>query len=211
MNTWGLGLIIGLLTVTALAFIWVATKLGNNPGQPKATQKKDQHEAIGQALEQDVEDIFNDEYREELRNKGRLHFEKVIGENAAFLQQDLRLTTSQISEFMKQEITKTLQEEFTRYEQAIEESKQIALESIKNAQASIDEERQAIRQKFETEAEAQREQVIKRFEQNMGEIVNHYILDAIGSEIDLSSQITYILEELQSNKQAIIEDVRSGA
>ena len=162
-------------------------------------------------MEQDVESVFNDEYREELRNKGRMYFEKIIGENAAFLQQDLRLTTSQINEFMKQEITKTLQEEFAKYETAIEESKKIALESIQNTQASLDEERQAMRQKFEAEASAQREQIIKRFETNMGEIVNHYILDAIGGEMDMSTQLPYILEELQSNKEVIMEDIRSGA
>ena len=51
----------------------------------------------------------------------------------------------------------------------------------------------------------------KRFETNMGEIVNHYILDAIGGEMDMSTQLPYILEELQSNKEVIMEDIRSGA
>ena len=37
-----------------------------------------------------AEHIFDDQFREELRNRGRLHFEKIIGENAMFLQQDLR-------------------------------------------------------------------------------------------------------------------------
>lgn len=211
MNTWGLGLVIGALVSATFAFIWVAVKLGSSPQQSSKKTAKDGREAIGQAAQDDVENIFNDEYREELRNKGRLHFEKIIGENAAFLQQDLRLTTSQINEFMKQEITKTLQEEFAKYEQAIEESKKIALESIQNSQSAIEEERQEIRNKFEAEAQAQREQIIKKFETNMGEIVNHYILDAIGNEIDLSNQLTYILEELQTNKQTIVEDIRSGA
>ncbi len=212
MNVWGLGLIIGSLLATATAFVWVAIKLGSTPSdKDKKSTPTDGREAIGQALEQDVESVFNDEYREELRNKGRMYFEKIIGENAAFLQQDLRLTTSQINEFMKQEITKTLQEEFAKYETAIEESKKIALESIQNTQASLDEERQVMRQKFEAEASAQREQIIKRFEINMGEIVNHYILDAIGGEMDMSTQLPYILEELQSNKEVIMEDIRSGA
>lgn len=214
MNVWGMGLIIGSLMATAVAFVWVAIRLGSKPANSNNSSKntlKDGHEAIGQALEQDVESIFNDEYREELRNKGRMYFEKIIGENAAFLQQDLRLTTSQINEFMKQEITKTLQEEFSKYEAAIEESKKIALDSIQSTQASLDEERQVLRQKFEAEADAQREQLIKRFETNMGEIVNHYILDAIGGEMDMSTQLPYILKELQSNKDIIMDDIRNGA
>src|SRR5690606_12029609 len=127
---WGLGLVIGALAATAFAFVWVAVKLGSNEPSSKKKTAKDGRELISQAAEDDVESIFNDEFREELRNRGRLHFEKIIGENAMFLQQDLRLTTSQINEFMKQEITKTLQEEFAKYEQSIEDAKRMAIDSM---------------------------------------------------------------------------------
>lgn len=211
MNTWGLGLVIGALAASAFAFIWVAIKLGGN--QPGKDKKKsaDGKEEIGQAAEEDVEHIFNDEFREELRNRGRLHFEKIIGENAMFLQQDLRLTTSQINEFMRQEITKTLQEEFAKYEQSIDDAKKLAIDSIQKTQTALEEERQVLRDKLEKEVDAQRDQIIRRFEENMGEIVNHYVLDAIGNEIDLSDQLEYILGELQANKDVIVEDIRSGA
>ncbi len=210
MNTWGLGLVIGALISTALAFVWVAIRLGNSPSRKKKPTG-DPKDAIGQAAEEDVEHIFNDEFREELRNRGRLHFEKIIGENAMFLQQDLRLTTSQINEYMKQEITKTLQEEFAKYEQSIDDAKKMAIESIQKTQVALEEERQILRDKLEKEVDVERDRLIKRFEENMGEIVNHYVLDAIGNEIDLSDQLEYILGELQANKEVIVEDIRSGA
>jgi hypothetical protein len=208
MNIWGLALVIGALTATALAFVWVAIKLGSTPGAQKKGVSKD---SLGEAAEQDAESVFNDEFREELRNRGRLHFEKIIGENAMFLQQDLRLTTSQINEYMKQEITKTLQEEFVKYEQSIEDAKKLAIDSMQKTQTALEEERQVLHEKLETEVNAQRERLIKRFEENMGEIVNHYVLDAIGNEIDLSDQLEYILGELQNNRDVIVEDIRSGA
>lgn len=212
MNTWGLGLVIGALAATAFAFIWVAVRLGSSPSAGKKSKTGlDGREAITEAAEKDVEQIFNDEFREELRNRGRLHFEKVIGENAMFLQQDLRLTTSQINEYMKQEITKTLQEEFAKYEQSIEDAKRMAIDSMQKTQAALEEERQILHDKLSQEVEAQRERLIKRFEENMGEIVNHYVLDAIGNEIDLSDQLEYILGELESNKVQLVEDIRSGA
>lgn len=210
MNTWGLGLVIGALASTALAFVWVAIKLGN-AGSGPSKPKKDGKTEITDAVQEDVEHIFNDEFREELRNRGRLHFEKIIGENAMFLQQDLRLTTSQINEYMKQEITKTLQEEFVKYEQSIDDAKKLAIESMQKTQASLEEERQILRDKLEKEVDAERDRLIKRFESNMGEIVNHYVLDAIGNEIDLSDQLEYILGELQANKDVMVEDIRSGA
>ncbi len=211
MNIWGLGLVIGALAASAAAFVWVAIRLGSAPSTGKKKSASDQRNEIGDAVDQDTESIFNDEFREELRNRGRLHFEKIIGENAMFLQQDLRLTTSQINEFMKQEITKTLKDEFAKYEQSIEDAKKLAIESMQKTQVALEEERQILREKLETEVDSQRERLIHRFEENMGEIVNHYVLDAIGNEIDLSDQLEYILGELQANKQTIVEDIRSGA
>jgi translation initiation factor 6 (eIF-6) len=45
----------------------------------------------------------------------------------------------------------------------------------------------------------------------MADVVNHYVLAAIGNQIDLNDQLEYILGELEANKQAIIEDVTNGA
>jgi F0F1-type ATP synthase membrane subunit b/b' len=112
---------------------------------------------------------------------------------------------------MKQEITKTLQEEFAKYEQSIEDAKKMAIDSMQKTQVALEEERQVLRTKLNEEVDAQRERLISRFEENMGEIVNHYVLDAIGNEIDLSDQLEYILGELQTNKETIVEDIRSGA
>jgi F0F1-type ATP synthase membrane subunit b/b' len=205
MNAWGLGLIVGALLAAAAAFCWVAYSLSGK------NKPKTQQDAFTELAEKDVERIFNDDFREELRNRARLHFEKIIGENAMFLQQDLRLTTSQLNEYMKSEITKTLQEEFSKYEQSIDDAKQLAINSIAKTQSAIEEERQILHTNLEKEFEAERERLIKRFENNMAEIVNHYVLDAVGNEIDLSDQLEYILSELDAQKATIVEDIRSGA
>jgi hypothetical protein len=51
---------------------------------------------------------------------------------------------------------------------------------------------------------------VERFEGEMATIVNHYVLQAIGSQIDVSDQMDFILAEMQANKQAIIEDIQRG-
>src|SRR6185437_10564162 len=49
---------------------------------------------------------------------------------------------------------------------------------------------------------------MKAFEENMTDVVNHYLMAAIGNQIDLSDQLEYILTNLETNKQAIVEDIR---
>lgn len=158
-----------------------------------------------------VERIFDDNFREELRNRGRLHFEKIIGENAMFLQQDLRLTTSQLNDYMKQEITAKLKEEFTKYEESITDAKDLAIDAIEKTKQAVEEERAALVKQLRQDFAEEKAREIKRFEDNMTDVINHYLVAAVGDEIDLSDQLEYIIANLEANKKAIIEDIVNGA
>lgn len=206
MTIWWLILIIGCIVAFGSAFIWFAILLHNVSRPQKKTAAN-----YKEAAEQDVEHIFNEDFREELRNRGRLHFEKILGENAMFLQQDLRLTTSQLNEYMKAEINRELKNAFTNYQGAITDAKQLAVESIEKTKTAIDDERRTLVSRLEKEVAEEKEHRIQQFDERMAEIVNHYVLQAIGNQIDLEDQLEYILAELESNKQAIVEDIRSGA
>lgn len=206
VDVWGLVLILITIGAATASFIWLALKQNSGPAKTKNAADE-----LLQKAEQDVEHIFNEEFREELRNRGRLHFEKIIGENAMFLQQDLQLTTSQLNEYMKSEITQKLQEEFVKYEQSITDAKQLALDSINKTQEAIEEQRQMMGAQLLQEIENEKQRLVKRFEDNMADIVNHYVLLAIGDQIDLNDQLEFILSDLEANKEAMIKDLQSGA
>jgi F0F1-type ATP synthase membrane subunit b/b' len=198
-------LILGFIIAGGLAFIYLAVRVSRATVAQKSAQ-----DFQGMA-EHDVEHIFNNEFREELRNRGRLHFEKILGENAMFLQQDLRLTTSQLNDYMKDQISKDLKEAFSNYESAITDAKQLAVESIEKTKETIDEQRNQLTAQLEQEVADEKARRIKRFDENMADVINHYVLAAIGNQIDLNDQLEYILSELEANKQAILEDVVNGA
>jgi hypothetical protein len=208
MTIWWLALILSALGVV-LVIIWLAVRRPKAGVSHKAVKHPDA--PIQGAVDNEVEQIFNADFREELRNRGRLNFEKIISESAMFLQQDLQLTTSQLNEYMKTEITNELKEQFNKYEQAIMDAKQLAIESIQKTNTAIDEQRQQLGQAVQQEAIASKQQMVKRFETNMADIINHYVIAAVGNQIDLSDQLEYILGELEANKAAIIEDINSGA
>lgn len=206
MDLYGLAAVLIGIAAAAAAFIWLALRVSAGP-QAKSNPAGSHFDEA----EKDVEHIFNDEFREELRNRGRLHFEKIIGENAMFLQQDLRLTTSQLNEFMKTEITQKLQEEFSKYEESITDAKQMAIDSITKTQEAIEDQRQMMSQQLLHEIEAEKKRMIQRFEENLGDIINHYVLAAIGDQIDLNDQLDYIISDIEANKNVIIQDLSDGA
>jgi hypothetical protein len=203
LSAWGLAVTLILIILLASGSIWYVLK--------KSPKSKNTHDTLTDQAEQDVEHIFNDEFREELRNRGRLHFEKIIGENAMFLQQDLRLTTSELNEYMKAEITRKLQEEFTKYEESITDAKELAIDAITKTQDTIEQQRQAMSNQLEAEISKEKARMLKNFEENIAEIINHYVLAAIGDQIDLNDQMEFILSDIEANKEAIINDITHGA
>ncbi|HSX17953.1 MAG TPA: hypothetical protein VLE51_01180 [Candidatus Saccharimonadales bacterium] len=208
MNSGGLILIVGLILSATAAFVWLAWRLSKYA--PSGDTKGGIPQALEDAAKEDVAHIFNDEFREELRNRGRLQFEKIIGENAAFLQQDLRQTTAQIDEYMRTEINHVLQDEFKKYEQSITDAKQLAINSMERTVATIEQQRQLMEEQLKAQSEAHKRQVLERFDKDMASIVNHYIVQAIGNQVNLSDQLDFILSELEQNKAAILEDINRG-
>lgn len=207
MSTVELGILVGSLLAATGAFIYVAVKLGSvHPGG-----SHDVKQDVLAGATTDVEHIFNEEFREELRNRGRLHFEKIIGENAMFLQQDLRLTTSELNDFMKKEITTKLTIEFEKYQQSIDDAKDLAVESITKTQAAIEQQRQMMGQQMTKEIADEKARILAKFQENMADIVNHYVLAAVGSQINLEDQLEFILADLETHKQDIVEDITNGA
>jgi hypothetical protein len=104
-----------------------------------------------------------------------------------------------------------LKEEFAKYEESIDSAKQIAIDAISKTQAALDEQRQILQKEVQDEVVKEKQRLMAGFEANMSQVVNHYILEAIGNEIDLSDQLEYIYRHFEDNKAAIVEDIRSGA
>jgi len=209
MELWQLITAIGLIVVAAIILIWWAARSAMGKNRVQDVEKREQH-LVSQSTAE-VAAIFDDAFRQELRNRGLVQFEKIINENAMFMQQDLRLTASQANDFLKQEINRTLRQEFKKYEQSIDDAKEIAVQSIEKTRTAIEEQRQMLSSELRAEVNEEKARIIQRFEQNMAEIINHYVLAAVGDQINLDDQLEFILGELEENKTAILEDIKNGA
>ncbi len=205
MTIWWLILVIVFILFNGFISVWIVLHLSST----KSTKNNQSYDE--ESINGSVDHIFDDDFREELRNRGRLHFEKIITENAMFLQQDLQLTTSQLNEYLKNEITLKLKDEFKKYEDSISDAKQLAVESIQRTNDAIEEQRKTLNAEVKKEIESEKSLLIDRFEKNMAKIINHYVLLAIGNQIDLNDQLDYILADLETNKQAMIEDITNGS
>src|SRR5665213_92738 len=133
-----------------------------------------------------VNQVFDEDFREELKNRGKLHFEAVLNDNAMFLKQDLELTTSQIHEYLKDQINKSLADEFKNYRETIEYAKTQAVDSIKKTQTVLEDQRKALTDEITKQFASEKKVLLDNFQDNMAEIINNYLLKAIGGHVNLS-------------------------
>lgn len=213
MTIWWLAFILGSLVAVFLGFIWVVVKLNSiqdgGGGKGKKKSVNDLDKAYSDIAEEDVNHLFNKEFREELRNRGRLRFEKIVDENAMFLKQDMDLTISQLNEYMKQQISAKLESEFAVYSKAMREAQELTIGALQKTAEELSQQRQEMLDAMKKGVTAREAGMLKSFEGNMAEIVEHYVLQSLGSQFDMRSQLPYILKEMESHKKEMMEDMLS--
>lgn len=197
--------------VLLLGFLVISVQLFRLSRSLNGSKKKkngvDGDTLEGAAIEE-VSHLFNDDFREELRNRGRLHFEKIIAENAMFLKQDLDVTIAQLNEHLKKEIGGKLDAEFDSYAKAMQEAQQMALASLQRSASTMETQQQELAAAFKQELDARQQILIQNFENNMSRIIEQYLLQALSDQIDLKTQLPLIIAQMEANKENIAKDMR---
>lgn len=187
--------------------LWQLMRLSRQIQQDKQ-EKATKEAAYDKMAIEEVNHLFNEKFREELRNHGRLYFEKVINENAMFLKQDLDLTISQINEYLKKEIGGKLEEEFAAYTKAMRDAQQLAQDSLRKSANAVEEHRAVMTEALKKDVAEKEAVLVKNYEENMAAIVEHYVLQALNDQFDLKSQLPHIIQQMEANKEDIINDMR---
>jgi uncharacterized protein YbjQ (UPF0145 family) len=207
MIEWWQLLTIGGFVVIFVGLVLVGVQLRRLNGISKPSKKGPGQSFNEQALEESG-GLFNKEFHEELRNRGRLHFEKIVSENAMFLKQDLDMTIAQMNEYLKKTIGSKLDEEFAAYEKAMKEAQELAINSLQKSATAVEEQRLLMVETLKKDVADKEALLIKTYEENMAKIVEHYILETLGDQFDLKTQLPFIISQMEANKQKIVDDMR---
>jgi hypothetical protein len=196
-------------------FIWIvltlnrmqriqAGALSNNTISPSP----DLAEVAVKKAETEVAQLFTNEFRETLREHGRQRFEKIIDENALFLKQDLDMVASQLNDYMRQQMNAKLDTQFDAYGGAMKAAQDLALSTLQKTAEDVELQRTQLAEALKKGTDARQMALLKIYEENMAKIVEHYVLQALGDQFDLKSQLPYIIAQMESNKAKIAEDMR---
>jgi predicted phage tail protein len=140
--------------------------------------------------------------------------------------QDATLTSlnksAEILESQYQELTTTIQksianqgvmingvfEENMNRMTAMKDEQASALQIIKASAQSLQDQSAKLGETLQKNIEEQENTVLTAFQGNMAQIVEHYLLGALGDQYDLKAQLPSIIKQMEDNKDAIMEDMK---
>jgi hypothetical protein len=200
------GVVIVLVGFTLLAAMM--RRLTHTINVSAKKREDEANRALSEVAREESSHLFNKEFREELRNHGRLQFEDIINKNAMFLKQDLDMTIAQLNEYLKQQIGGKMNDEFADYTKAMDDARQLAMSSLQKSANAVEEQQHALTESLNKVVSEREATMLKAFEENMSKIIEHYIMQALGDQFNLKEQLPYIIQQMEDNKQAIMEDMR---
>jgi len=157
----------------------------------------------------------------DMHSKASDQFEKSIEENAGFIKKDLKKTGDQMSAYVRTEFDGALTNQLKHYEASAEDIAKVSQAALTNLQTAIASEQTRLTEvlqlqhaqlatQLEELVAAEKARRIAHFEGDMASIVESYIKQTLVDQIDIDSQLEYIVNELERNKAAIAEDLRRG-
>lgn len=91
----------------------------------------------------------------------------------------------------------------------MKQSQDSAIEWINKSIQALQEQQQKISESLQQSVAKQEQMMVDGFEDNMAAIVEHYLLGALGDQYDLGAQLPSIIKQMEENKQAIVDDMKS--
>jgi hypothetical protein len=91
---------------------------------------------------------------------------------------------------------------------AMKDAQDVALKSLTDTAQSLQEHYEQLHTALAQKVADEEAALIKQFEDNMAQIVEHYLLGAFGDQYDLKAQLPSIIKQLEANKQAMADDIK---
>lgn len=91
---------------------------------------------------------------------------------------------------------------------ALRQSQDSTLEWLHKSLATLQEQQSQLAATFQQSVTKQQDMLVEGFEHNMAQIIEHYLLGALGDQYDLKAQLPSIIKQMESNKQVIVDDMK---
>ena len=177
---------------------------------------------IGGDYTEEEQRFFDEYFREELRNRGRWFFEKIISENGELFKQDLDATVAKVSNdlntritgqlddtvneinaYLKEHVTKKMTDQLTENQRLMKEAQDAALETVKSSAKTLEQQHRQLALELQKSVADQGMLLHSAFEDNKTQIQT--MRDAQGSALQWLNTSAQALGEQHRQIEATLQ------
>lgn len=115
------------------------------------------------------------------------------------LQQSITQQSASLSQVYQENMSRVM---------ATKEAQTKALETLNASAMALEQKHQQLAQLLERSVANHKAMLVETINDNMARIIEHYLIGALGEQTDLKEQLPSILEQLEKNKQAMVDDMK---
>lgn len=90
----------------------------------------------------------------------------------------------------------------------MQRAQELAVQELAASVKTIQDQHALLSQMLQKSIVNQEVMLINAFEENMSRIIEHYLVTALGDQYDLKAQLPAIIQQMESNKQAMVDDMK---
>lgn len=203
MDSLQLILVLGLVAmviINAFSLIW-AMKLNRQLHErpsPKVYQVK-----------VDASKVLADIDMAEVEKLTKQQLAKVASEAGARFKESLDNAVDNLSVHISDMANNSLAGEFEKYQVSLQALRDQSIQEFSKLQKELDERRTQLTEHLDKIIQTEGEKRFASLDERMNDIVSSYLIESLGTQVDLGAQSAYIFETLHKHKDEIKRDILS--
>jgi flagellar basal body-associated protein FliL len=186
--------VIALALVIALGVLWLERGHKHAATAPAQPAKLTLDQAAVDKLQQELEAAYRQQ----------------IQDTTAKFAQDLSGTSAKLSEQVERLTTEVITTELEQYQAAMDQVRGIAAKAAEQIQAAMAQQQAGLQKAVEEAVAAERDRRLAMIDSRLSQIISSYLVESLGSGVDLGAQADYIIQSLEQRKDEIKKDLASG-
>lgn len=168
-------------------------------------------DSINAELRQHITKQIDDqliEYKKSMKGAQDVALQSVIRSAQVVREQHERLSEKLQKDIADQAYKfDTTFKESTAQLDTMKQTQTAAMESIAGTAKALEEQHQQLTESVKENVEKQKAVLVKAVDENTAQVIEHYLMEALGDQYGLKAQLPSIIKQMEANKQAIMDDI----
>jgi len=167
------------------------------------------HDSISHKHSAHNNNLLSKQELDDIKQKATHHLEATINRSVKELESTLQDTVSTVTSSTQAAISGVLGKELKAYQASLEELRHKTTDESKKLQQEFTAQKQELTKELKQGIDQQRQAQMDLFNDRLNDVVSSYLVESLDKNVDLGSQMKYIITSLEAQKADIKKDVLS--